>query len=177
MKPDISAPGQGVLSSVPSGGFAFFNGTSMAGPHVAGVVALIISANPLLAGRVDAIENIIKETAQPYTTAQNCGNSLGGKIPNHAYGYGRIDAFRAVERALLFTTSVKNDVKNASIKAFPNPFEQNFTLNTEGVEGATTVEIFNINGQLILPNEPFFIKSIALSSRFPTLRVVYIFIK
>ena len=37
----------------------------MAGPHVAGLVALIISANPALAGNVDRIEDIIEQTAVP----------------------------------------------------------------------------------------------------------------
>lgn len=37
----------------------------MAGPHVAGLVALMVGANPLLAGQVDTIQEIIKRTAEP----------------------------------------------------------------------------------------------------------------
>ena len=43
IKPDVVAPGVNVLSSVPGGGFAFFNGTSMATPHLAGAAAVVKS--------------------------------------------------------------------------------------------------------------------------------------
>lgn len=100
LKPDISAPGVNVRSSV-RGGYAAFNGTSMAAPHVAGLVALMISAEPTLAGDVDEIERIIEETALPRTTTtQNCGGTPGSEVPNNTYGFGRIDALAAVTAAM-----------------------------------------------------------------------------
>jgi len=96
LKPDISAPGVGVRSSVPSVGYATFQGTSMAGPHVAGLVALLISAEPTLAGNPDAIEAIIRDTAVPLTTTQDCGGVSGSDVPNNTFGFGRIDALAAV---------------------------------------------------------------------------------
>jgi subtilisin family serine protease len=89
LKPDVSAPGENIRSSVP-GGYAFFSGTSMAGPHVAGLVALAISGQSCLAGDVDAIEQYVKAHALPKTTSQTCGGIPGSGIPNNTYGYGAI---------------------------------------------------------------------------------------
>jgi uncharacterized repeat protein (TIGR01451 family) len=95
LKPDISAPGVSIRSSIVNGGYANFNGTSMAAPHVAGLVGLLISADPDLAGDVAAIEDLINQTAVPRTTAQGCGGDGPTDVPNNVYGWGRIDALAA----------------------------------------------------------------------------------
>lgn len=100
LKPDISAPGSSIRSTTPNNNYGTSSGTSMAGPHVAGLVALLLSANPQLAGNVDLIEQIIRETAVPLTSAQTCGGVPGSQIPNNTFGWGRIDALTAVQRAL-----------------------------------------------------------------------------
>ncbi len=90
-KPDVSAPGVSIRSSVPGMGYSFFSGTSMAGPHVAGLVALNISAETCLAGEVDSLEAHIEATALPgVVTGQVCGGIPDSEIPNNTYGWGSI---------------------------------------------------------------------------------------
>lgn len=101
MKPDIAAPGSNIRSSVPGSGYqGGWNGTSMAGPHVAGAVALILSAQPALRGDVDAIESLLTQSALPLTTTQGCGGDTDSQVPNNVYGWGRLDALAAVQAAL-----------------------------------------------------------------------------
>ncbi|OGV40467.1 MAG: hypothetical protein A2X46_07335 [Lentisphaerae bacterium GWF2_57_35] len=96
LKPNISAPGTSIRSCVPGTGYSYMSGTSMAGPHVAGLTALILSAHPGLRGQVDRIENLIEQTAVRLTSAQTCGGLAGTNIPNNTFGWGRIDAVEAV---------------------------------------------------------------------------------
>ena len=63
----------------------------MAAPHVTGAVALLLSVEPDLVGQVDQIEELLRGTALPLTTGQDCGDTSGSEIPNNAYGWGRID--------------------------------------------------------------------------------------
>jgi hypothetical protein len=92
-KPDVVAPGLSVRSAWPGGTYATASGTSMAGPHVAGLVALLLDARPDLRGRVDEIEAILERSAVPRTPGQSCGGDvIGVSVPNHVYGHGRVDA-------------------------------------------------------------------------------------
>ena len=101
-KPNITAPGDDIRSALAGSDseYGLLSGTSMAGPHVAGLVALIISANPALAGNVDRIEDIIEQSAVRKTTTEGCGLDSPTQIPNNTYGWGRIDALAAVQRAV-----------------------------------------------------------------------------
>jgi MFS family permease len=99
IKPDIVAPGRNILSSLPDGGYGALEGTSMAGSHVVGAVALLWSADPSLIGDIDRTEQILIDTAQPYTGSTSVGCFEGG-IPNAAYGYGIVDIYAAVKEAL-----------------------------------------------------------------------------
>ncbi len=98
LKPDISAPGTSIRSSIPGGGYGFKSGTSMAGPHVAGLVALLLSAKPELSGQVGEIEEIIQHSAVKLVTDEDCGGT-SGVVPNNVYGWGRIDALGTILKA------------------------------------------------------------------------------
>jgi subtilisin family serine protease len=94
VKPDVVAPGVDVLSALPGGGYGTESGTSMATPHVAGVVALLWSANPRLIGDIPRTREILRATATPATpTGATCGN------PANLTGAGLVDAYRAVQQA------------------------------------------------------------------------------
>ena len=100
LKPDLVAPGVSIYSSIPTNSYGSMQGTSMATPHVAGVVALMWSAAPGLLGDIDDTEAILRHTAAPLTTSETCGSVSGGIVPNNTYGYGLVDAQAAVSEAL-----------------------------------------------------------------------------
>ncbi|KAF5065685.1 Subtilase family protein [anaerobic digester metagenome] len=89
IKPEISAPGVAVRSSMAGGGYEEMDGTSMATPHIAGVAALMLSANQNLS--VDDILQTLEKTATPLT------NSKYPVSPNMAMGYGLVNAKKAVD--------------------------------------------------------------------------------
>jgi hypothetical protein len=101
-KPDIVAPGVDVLSAYPGSTYTRESGTSQAGPHVVGVVALMWSANSSLIGDIEQTEAILAASARPYDYARhglpNCAQTES--YPNNAVGYGLVDAYAAVTRAL-----------------------------------------------------------------------------
>jgi bacillopeptidase F len=103
VKPDISAPGVNIRSSVPGSTYeGGWNGTSMAGPHVAAVVALLKQADASLT--VDEIEDILISTAVPATDA------TFPKSPNNGYGYGIVNAYDAVTAVTNGLGKVKGQV-------------------------------------------------------------------
>ncbi|MDO8672266.1 MAG: S8 family serine peptidase [Dehalococcoidia bacterium] len=88
IKPEVSAPGVSIRSTYPGGSYVLMSGTSMATPHVAGVLALLKQANPSLTP-IQAL-SLITSTALP----------LGTGRPNNSYGWGRVDAYAAVSLAM-----------------------------------------------------------------------------
>jgi subtilisin family serine protease len=96
LKPNVSAPGCYVRSSIPPTYYGIMSGTSMAAPHVAGLAALLLSVAPSL--NVGELETLIETTATPLTTTQTCGGVPGTQIPNNTFGWGRIDAWAAYQR-------------------------------------------------------------------------------
>jgi subtilisin family serine protease len=132
LKPDVSAPGVNIRSSVPENSYASgWSGTSMAGPHVVGLVALLISAHPELRGQVDTIEHIIESSAVPRTNSQSCGSVPGTDIPNNTYGWGRVDALAALnfcDSNYFYIASIT--VGTNCILSFPSALNCLYTLES-----------------------------------------------
>jgi thermitase len=106
---DISAPGVGNLTTdmTASAGYdrsdyyALFNGTSSATPIVAGVAALVLSANPALSGK-DVRDILIESADKVGTVTYSNGH-------NDRMGFGRVNAFKAI-MATSSQTSTLNTV-------------------------------------------------------------------
>ncbi|SCL14246.1 Subtilase family protein [Micromonospora rhizosphaerae] len=100
-KPDLVAPGADVLSAYPGGGYATLPGTSMATPHVAGVVALMWSANPALVGDLARTRRILRDTAGPAGVVSHPNHPSANRCGGEAdlVGAGLVDAYAAVRAA------------------------------------------------------------------------------
>lgn len=71
---EIAAPGVGILSTIPNNGYASYNGTSMASPHVAGAAALLWASNPNLTNQ--QVRQKLKDTALPLGDSNHFGAGL-----------------------------------------------------------------------------------------------------
>lgn len=161
LKPEIAAPGVSVGSSINSytdnaytsiatydfNGrtypFARFSGTSMAGPMVTGVIALILDANPYLSA--EQVKDIVIQTARE--------DNNTGVIPVNGstqWGWGKVDAYNAVKLALI-TVGTEEISNELSWSVYPNPVlnELYFTLVDE-LPGK--VEIVDMLGKSVIKN-------------------------
>lgn len=91
INPDIAAPGVGVRSSAPGDTYEFMSGTSMACPHVAGCVALMLQKSPSLTP--NQVFNLLADNADH--------PAQGGTYPNNQYGWGRLNCKRTLDMTAL----------------------------------------------------------------------------
>lgn len=158
IKPEISAPGSNIISAISSftthetanpWATVSFNGrdyqyvplsgTSMSSPFVAGVVALILEANPWLSPR--QIKEIITETAyqDQYTAQQG----------EERFGYGKVSAYDAVLLALETIGTENISFRESNVTLFPNPASDNVFITLETNESSIPIEIYDFSGKLI----------------------------
>lgn len=136
-KPNLSAPGTAVRSSVPGNGYAAFTGTSMASPHVAGSIALLWASAPLLVGDLEATKDLLDGTAVDNPDDQ-CG---GTDDDNNVFGEGRLDALALVEAAPrgdtgfvegTVTDAASGDPLARAQVSLDGPLEREVTTDAEG---------------------------------------------
>ena len=131
IKPDVSAPGVNVRSSINGGGYANFDGTSMASPHVSGCVALLMSIDPNLS--IDMAENLLRDSAV----------DLGTGGPDYNYGYGRIDCYAAASQ-LSPGFSLSANPTSAAVCA---PGNRSFNIAVGQIAGYTGNVTLSASGQ------------------------------
>ena len=95
LKPDVTAPGENILSSIPHGSWDVWDGTSMATPHVAGAAALLHQRHPTWTP--EQVKSALESTGDPVHPANQTT-----EVPTLREGGGRIDLVRA-DQPLVFT--------------------------------------------------------------------------
>jgi len=163
-KPNITGPGSRVVSSINSFSnvynsfatdqfisplnmttykYGAIQGTSMSSPAVAGIIALMLEANPTLTP--EQVQVIL------YNTALN--DTFTGFIPNHGdnvWGHGKINAYGAIYASLNFAGIYHDTESDLNALLYPNPSQGNYSieLNAEKNE-MITISLFDLNGKLI----------------------------
>ena len=102
IKPEVSAPGVDVRSSLPNGGYEYWSGTSMATPHVAGAIALLKQVFPNRTGT--ELKQMLYENAL----------DLGATGEDNSYGMGVIDVYAA----LIANISTINPMPPSNVSAY-----------------------------------------------------------
>ncbi len=130
LKPDIGAPGGLIRSTYPleAGGYATISGTSMAAPHTAGSVALLLQARPNTPSQV--VRSILHNSADPMVWWGNPG--LGFLDNVHRQGAGMVD----IDDAILATTKIEPG-KLSMGESEAGPSVQTLTIENKGAAAVT----------------------------------------
>jgi len=159
LKPDVSAPGNVVVSSVNSFDgnydgesskvvgevhteskywwFATMQGTSMASPMVTGIIALWLENSPTLT------PNDIKQ----YMLENSWTDTYTGSVPNNTWGVGKIDAHKTI-KAIENSFGIESIYDNDAVELYPNPSNGIFSLEITD-ETINSIQVFDLSGKLV----------------------------
>ncbi|MGI8435462.1 MAG: S8 family serine peptidase [Chthoniobacterales bacterium] len=114
-KPDLSAPGTNTRSSYRTSDTSYANlsGTSMATPHVAGGIAVLLSARNGLRRDPADIASALNQSAA-HILASTCDGGGTPISPNNTFGYGRLNVQDAVNGVLQITSAVSRKVHGSA---------------------------------------------------------------
>jgi minor extracellular serine protease Vpr len=185
LKPNISAPGVSVESSLSSfrdGGYSITNtvefdgteyefarlsGTSMSSPATAGVVALMLEANPELTPA--DIRSILESTAR-----QDDNTGILPAEGDNVWGHGKVTASRAVLASLTWDSILgTSDMSIIEPTVYPNPVREQLWFSGLS-SGESTWEIFDIHGRLCQSGHTLYLTSIDVSGLKPSLYVIQV---
>lgn len=174
IKPDITAPGLTLATAVssydttytPTGAsspyviasyydatsnhtyyYAEFSGTSASSPATAGIVALLLQADPTLTP--SRVKDLFSSTAitDIYT----------GVIPpsgNNNWGHGKVNAYRALKQLIQILGVYNYTGEQLDLVLYPNPGNGAFAIDYNGDQNQTlTIEVYNIIGGKVMNEE------------------------
>ena len=119
-------------------GFSSLSGTSMSSPFTAGVVALLLQANPTLTPHEVKLALIYSATHDEFTEAS-------GMV---RFGHGKVNARQAILRALYHVGSQEFENHQNQYTVYPNPANDVLFVSTPNMDPAD-VTIFDMNGRML----------------------------
>jgi minor extracellular serine protease Vpr len=161
-KPDITSTGGNVYSSVNSFdptynssnfltpvifegktyGFISFSGTSMSGPMVAGIVALMLEAHPRMSAT--QVKEVLKATARldQYTGVIGSGGHL-------QWGWGKANALAAVKAAELYSSIEEISIEENLFQMYPNPAQSEIVIQSNQGNSIHEITIYSLDGSVV----------------------------
>lgn len=157
IKPDISAPGQVIMSALPDlssltssrgestvvGGETFYyagmQGTSMSSPYCTGVVATWLEANPQLDR--DGVMDVFRHSSVV--------DEFTGSVPNNSWGLGKVNAFDGLVYILGKNVGVQDVESPEVIVAYPNPTEGEFRIAFSTTDSRVDVSVYDLGGRTV----------------------------
>ena len=150
LKPDVVAPGVNIMAAKfnTENEYREASGTSFSCPHVAGVSALMLQANPDLKPTADRnpIQEILRKTAEsrgiPDSNLRYGGSD---SYYNKSYGWGIMDAYEAVKAALAWEPSPEpNKIPTVTIDSPKNNTKVSNTITISGTALDTDGNVSNV---------------------------------